>query len=94
MVKLVNELLTNVRKHASASQAWVTVGRSADHGLRVVVGDDGIGMTTDVALEAARDGHLGLRSISRRVREAGGVVRIRALEPGTEIEVRIPMPVA
>lgn len=92
VVKIVNELLTNVRKHAAASRAWVTVARTADLGLRVVVGDDGVGMTPDVMRDAARDGHLGLRSITRRVAEADGALRVRALEPGTEVEVQLPMP--
>lgn len=94
VVKIVNELLTNVRKHASASRAWVAVTRSSERGLSVTVGDDGVGMTPDVMREAARDGHLGLRSISRRVGETGGVLRVRPLTPGTEIEVQVPMPAA
>lgn len=92
VVKVVNELLTNVRKHASASRAWVVVVRSPERGLCVTVGDDGVGMTTEVMREAARDGHLGLRSISRRVAAAGGVLRVRPLDPGTEVEVQVPLP--
>jgi two-component system NarL family sensor kinase len=94
VVTAVNELLTNVRKHASASRAWVlVVGASAEAGLRVTVGDDGVGMGPEVMRDAALDGHLGLRSIERRVAEAGGSLRVRPLSPGTEIELRLPTPI-
>jgi two-component system NarL family sensor kinase len=69
------------------------VGASAEAGLRVTVGDDGVGMGPEVMRDAALDGHLGLRSIERRVAEAGGSLRVRPLSPGTEIELRLPTPI-
>lgn len=94
VVRVANELLTNVRKHAAASRCWVRVVRSDEQDVRLTVGDDGVGMDADVLAAAARDGHLGLRSITRRVSEAGGAVRTRALTPGSEVEIRLPGPVA
>jgi signal transduction histidine kinase len=53
---VVSEALTNVVKHASASEATVRLGRKADT-LRVVVEDDGVGG----ARAAADSGLAGLR---------------------------------
>lgn len=94
VVRVANELLTNVRKHAEADRAWVRVVRTDDRDVRLTVGDDGVGMDPEVLAAAARDGHVGLRSITRRVSEAGGAVRTRALSPGSEVEVRLPGPAA
>jgi signal transduction histidine kinase len=54
---LVSEALTNVVKHASASEATVRLGREADL-LRVVVADDGVGgarAAPDSGLAGLRD---------------------------------------
>jgi two-component system NarL family sensor kinase len=91
IVSVTNELLTNIRKHAAASRAWVLVVRGAEDALSITVGDNGVGMTPDVMRDAARAGHIGLRSIERRVVEAGGSLQVRGLGPGTEVELRMPV---
>jgi two-component system NarL family sensor kinase len=90
VVSVVNELLTNVRKHAGASTASVLVARSESGWLRVSVTDDGVGMTPAVADRAADAGHIGLRSIQRRVEAAGGTFGVRPLSPGTAVDLQLP----
>ncbi|CAB4926614.1 unannotated protein [freshwater metagenome] len=90
VVRVANELLTNVRKHAGAQAARVRLVRGVDGEVHLSVTDDGVGMDPDVLAAAARDGHLGLRSITRRVTDAGGTVRVRPVGPGSEVEVRLP----
>lgn len=93
VVSATNELLTNIRKHAAATRAWVLVVRGDEDALSVTVGDNGVGMDLDHMRDAARNGHIGLRSIERRVVEAGGSLQVRGLGPGTEVELRVPVPV-
>lgn len=90
VVSVVNELLTNVRKHADASSAAVLVARSETGWLRVSVTDDGVGMTSAAADRAADAGHIGLRSIQRRVEAAGGTFALRILSPGTAVDLQLP----
>jgi PAS domain S-box-containing protein len=74
--RLVQESLTNVRKHAGASRVAIEVRRSL-HEVRVRVSDDGKGF--DVA--AARTRGFGLVGMSERVRLAGGTCVIES-RPG------------
>jgi two-component system NarL family sensor kinase len=90
VVSVVNELLTNVRKHAEASSAAVLVARSETGWLRVSVSDDGVGLSIAAADRAADDGHIGLRSIQRRVEDAGGTFAVRPLSPGTAVDLQLP----
>ena len=68
---LVSEALTNVVKHARATQAEVEIARRGA-GVTVTVADDGIGDATIGA-----DGS-GLRSLVDRVAAADGQVRIES----------------
>jgi signal transduction histidine kinase len=40
--RIIQEALTNVRRHAKATQAWVSFQRQGD-GVRIEIGDDGVG---------------------------------------------------
>jgi two-component system NarL family sensor kinase len=90
LVGMTGELIANVAKHARASVVQVSarvVGESAV----VEVRDDGVGMTPADRLEAETNGHLGLRSLDRRVRAIGGQWRIRSA-PGRGTVVRVELP--
>ena len=80
---LVSEALTNVVKHASASQATVTLLRSPDT-LRVTVSDDGIGG----ALAAADSGLAGLRD---RLEALDATLLVES-EPGRGTTLRAEIP--
>jgi two-component system NarL family sensor kinase len=67
--RMVTEALTNVVKHARASQAWVDVVRDDDL-LIVRVRDDGVGLSGSAAPDAR--GGVGLASLRTRVEEVGG----------------------
>jgi len=81
---VVAEALTNVVKHARASQAQVTVQRHGA-GLLVEVSDDGSGGAT---LEAGS----GLRGLSDRVEALGGSLQLHSPVPGgTLLRVELPL---
>ena len=85
VLRIVQESVTNVRRHAKASTCTVTVRRDAD-GLSVEVIDDGIGIPDAVPAG------LGLRSIRERSDELGGRSSIaRAPAGGTIVNVWLPL---
>jgi len=90
----VEECLSNVERHAGTRSVWVF---AEDEGVELVVSvrDDGAGFVLDEArMEAA--GRMGLRgSVVGRVGDLGGRVEVRSTPGrGTEVELRVPLPVA
>lgn len=90
LVGIVGELMTNAVKHAQATALLVfLVGHDDD--VRIVVRDDGVGMTLHDRDQAVQSGHIGLSSIDRRVRALGGRWRIRSAPGrGTSVTVELP----
>jgi PAS domain S-box-containing protein len=88
LYRIIQEALTNVRKHARASTATVSL-RERDEGYAVRVSDDGGGFAGGSA--AAEPGHLGLASMRERATLAGGWLRVDAVpSEGTTVEAWIP----
>ncbi|TMR16552.1 sensor histidine kinase [Nonomuraea turkmeniaca] len=83
--RIVQEALTNIRKHADASLARIAVQRETSV-LRVLIIDDGKGLP-----ESYRAG-VGLGSMRERAAELGGICVVAA-EPGagTRVEVMLPL---
>jgi PAS domain S-box-containing protein len=88
--RVVQEALTNVRKHAGTDRATVEVRRVADE-IHVRVCDHGPGFD----VEAARSQGFGLVGMTERVRLAGGTFWIES-QPGrgTQVNARLPVPPA
>ncbi|WP_246643885.1 sensor histidine kinase, partial [Nonomuraea ceibae] len=84
--RIVQEALTNIRRHAEAETVTVTLRRERCV-LRVTVTDDGRGLP-----ESHRPG-VGLSSMRERAAELGGICVITG-EPGrgTRVEVMLPLP--
>jgi signal transduction histidine kinase len=87
---VVSEALTNVAKHAQASQAEVAVDRAGDR-LRVVVRDDGRGGATLEAADPAGDGGSGLRGLAQRAAAVDGTLRLHS-PPGGPTTVTVELP--
>lgn len=88
--RILQEVLTNVAKHAEAAKATVDV-RAADNGLRLRVVDDGRGMPPLVPAQLVRDAHFGLAGVTERVELVGGKLRVSsAPQRGTAVEAWLP----
>lgn len=85
LLRVCQEALANVRKHAGASQASIRLAcGEAEVGL--VVTDDGAGFDP-----AAACGGYGLRGMRARVADAGGSLLVRsAPREGTAVSVTVP----
>jgi PAS domain S-box-containing protein len=85
LYRIAQEVLTNVRKHAGAENALVTLD-ARDGGYYVRVRDDGVGFTSEKSA-TDRPGHIGLAAIRERAELAGGWLRIASTPTdGTTVE--------
>lgn len=92
LFRLVQEALTNVRKHARAQEATVTLTSNGPDLLRVVIADDGQGFSPG----SQRNGTarpLGLTTMRERVETLGGIFQVNS-QPGsgTQVTATIPIP--
>jgi PAS domain S-box-containing protein len=86
--RMVQEALTNVGRHAQASEVHVSVRVAGEH-LKVAVRDNGKGIDAE-ALNKEKS--YGLRGIRERARTLGGAASIRAgAQGGTLVEIEIPV---
>ncbi|MFG1946832.1 PAS domain S-box protein [Nonomuraea sp. NPDC048826] len=87
--RICQEALTNVRKHARATSVRVSLA-SADHGVHVKVGDDGVGFA-DPDDTSARRGHFGLIEMRERAEISGGWWQFHSRPgEGSTVEFWIP----
>lgn len=85
LFRIVQEALTNVAKHASASSARVALERAGDQ-LTLVVEDDGRGIAGAAANDPGPPGW-GLAVMRERAAAVGGAVRVDSSGGGTRIVV-------
>jgi len=89
--RLVQEALTNARKHANARQVTLTVDAVAGQ-LRVEITDDGDGFDPSKARDYLRAGKVGLASMRERIELANGTFMVRSTEDsGTTIVATFPL---
>jgi signal transduction histidine kinase len=85
LLRVCQEALSNVRKHARARQASVRLTYGADE-VRLEICDDGAGFDP-----ASVNGGYGLRGMRARVGEAGGSLTVRSAPgEGTSVSVEVP----
>lgn len=88
LLRVAQEALANVRRHAAASRVTITVSY-LDDVVMVDVADDGVGFDPDDA--AATSGGLGLRGMRERVDAVGGTLTVEsAAGDGTIIAAQVP----
>jgi PAS domain S-box-containing protein len=88
LYRIVQEALTNVRKHATATNVTVAL-QEREGGYLARVSDDGGGFLPDEANPVP--GHLGLAAMRERATLAGGWLRIDTVpDRGTTVDVWIP----
>jgi two-component system, NarL family, sensor histidine kinase DegS len=91
LLRIVQEALANVRKHASARTAWISFSTLQGDRLEMIVGDDGTGFDPDALPNTPRKS-FGLASMRERVESLGGVLKLESSAGlGTRVIVAIPL---
>ena len=85
VLRIAQEALANVLRHAHARQVQVDLYFSSTR-LRLRVADDGVGYRAD-SVRAGR----GLTNMRQRAGKLGATFDIAALEPGTAVELDMPL---
>jgi signal transduction histidine kinase len=81
------EAVMNALKHARARRIELEL-HNHPHEVRLIVRDDGRGMSAD-----ASPGHFGLQGLRERVAQSGGNVAVRS-HPGAGVEIEIVVPIS
>ena len=95
LYRVVQEALTNVLKHAHASNVSIVLDRRLDS-IRIVIEDDGLGFDADAA-SGDRDAEpgcrrgLGLLGMRERLVMIGGAIRVESSNAGTTLFVAVPV---
>ncbi|HSD50383.1 MAG TPA: HAMP domain-containing protein, partial [Candidatus Methylomirabilis sp.] len=89
LIRIIQEALANIRKHAGASHAWVRLQRQ-DPWVRVTIEDDGQGFDP-VTLGSPDRLHFGLQTMRERAEALGGKLEIdTAPGRGTRVVATLP----
>lgn len=83
-LQIIREALSNVIKHAQASQCQLTLQQDGDGYIHICIDDNGIGIST----QNSPTGHYGLNILSERAQSLSGKLQIGTLQPGTRIHVQ------
>ena len=88
-IRIIQEALANVRKHAAAAHAWVRLQKDGSW-LRVAIEDDGVGWDREASTSRDRL-HFGLETMRERAEGLGGRVEIdTAPGRGTRVVATLP----
>ncbi len=92
MLRLIREALSNVYKHANASQVQIIVNKIASDQAQFIISDNGRGFPSPFSGEAPNspENHFGLNIMNERAIELNGRLEIRtAPDQGTQLLVVI-----
>ena len=90
LYRVVQEALTNIVRHASATRALIRLEEQQGI-LRITVSDNGCGFDTNTVLNS-QDHGMGLMSIQERVELMGGTLTFNSvIGRGTYLSVEVPM---
>lgn len=89
LFRMVQEAITNIRKHAGVNQALVKMEDNG-HSLRLVVKDKGSGF--DIEMAAQQSESYGIIGMRERVELLGGEVQIQSSPgQGTQVIITVPL---
>ena len=87
LYRVLQEALTNIIKHAQASQVWVDLSAEDDF-VNLTVQDNGIGFSE----EESKSNGIGLTGLRERITIAGGTLNINsAPKLGTILSAQFPL---
>jgi two-component system NarL family sensor kinase len=91
--RIVQEALTNVFRHSEARRVWITLAQK-EGAIFVSVLDDGKGIDKKIVELRPDSVGVGIGGMKQRAREFGGELRLANADPGTLLELTIPLRLA
>ncbi len=90
VIRIIQESLTNVRKHAKASHAWVRIS-TKDEQAEIVIEDDGQGFNVS-RIRRGDWPRFGLQTMRERAESVRGTLDIRSTSgKGTKVTLMVPL---
>lgn len=90
ILRIVQEALTNVIKHAGATEIYFSIAPSADQRhVQLTVQDNGRGMASGAGVEGSRG--RGMANMKQRAKSAGGELYVGSGAGGTSITLALPL---
>jgi len=92
LFRIAQEALTNIRRHAEATRAWITI-EFGDDKIVLTVKDNGKGFELPQRIgDLTSAGKLGLAGMQERAQLIGGKLRLQSeLGKGTTVTVEVPI---
>jgi signal transduction histidine kinase/ligand-binding sensor domain-containing protein len=91
ILRIAQEALTNITRHAHASVATIDLRYDASH-LTLTIADDGRGFSLDQADSLTANGHFGLQGMRERAAQIGAQLAVIASPgQGTRITLNLPL---
>lgn len=91
--RIVQECLVNIHRHSGSRTADICL-KSNSVGAELTVRDEGAGIGAEI-LKSVEEGGVnigvGIGGMRERVRQLGGAIQIRRANPGTLVEVSLPV---
>ncbi len=81
VLRIIQEALNNIRKHSQAHTVRVILRSDVQGDCRILIEDDGVGMTILPQSDLTSEDHLGLSIMEERAKRIGGEFRLES-EPG------------
>jgi two-component system nitrate/nitrite sensor histidine kinase NarX len=89
LLHIIQEALTNIRKHSDAKNVRVLVRCSPQQLFHALIEDDGMGMASDIS-DAGPGEHVGLSIMQERANRIGATLSIES-EPGEGTRVELEL---
>src|ERR1700681_919653 len=90
LFRVIQEALTNVFRHSRASKACVLLEKKEGE-VALSIRDDGVGVPVEISEFRPDSIGVGIGGMRQRIKELGGELLLRNANPGTIVEVMIPM---
>lgn len=88
--RILQEALSNIVRHSEARKADVTLSKEKKQ-ITIRVRDDGKGIAEEILIMHPGSIGVGIGGMRQRAKEFGGELKLRNGDPGTIVEVAIPL---
>ena len=93
MVRIVQEALANIKKHAKADSVRILMSSTAEGHCSVLVEDDGIGLSNRKKPNSTTGEHIGLSIMNERAEKINGEISFESEDEGTLVQLSFDVPV-